>query len=181
MGSVASRNYQIDILKLALSIFVFLSHTNVFIDPNTSVRLPESLGWVSVHFFFMISGFLMIKSCSKINCFEGAAGKCAFEFVINKFKKISVSYWIATILLVIVTCLCRTHLHDPIKINEVMIKMIPELLAVNNAGVLLEYNSPVWYISAMLLVMLPLSYLLIRNKDLYIYVFSPISALFLPV
>ncbi len=38
-------------------------------------------------------------------------------------------------------------------------------------------NTITWYISAMLLVMLPLSYLLIRKRSFFLYIFSPAAAL----
>lgn len=38
------------------------------------------------------------------------------------------------------------------------------------------YN-PIWYLSAMLIVMLPLAYMLFRNKDFTCYVFAPLAAI----
>lgn len=50
-------------------------------------------------------------------------------------------------------------------------------MGVNAAGFQALYNGVVWYISAMLIVMLPMCYLLIKNKDFFIYVLSPLAAL----
>ncbi len=58
------------------------------------------------------------------------------------------------------------------------VRVIPELLGVTQAGIGLMYNSPTWYLSAMFIVMLPLSYLFLRNPNLYLYVLAPIGGLF---
>ncbi len=59
------RNYQIDVLKFACAICVFFSHTLGFkeVEKGTSVHAYfDHLGWISVHIFFVISGFLMVKN-----------------------------------------------------------------------------------------------------------------------
>ncbi len=58
------------------------------------------------------------------------------------------------------------------------IRVIPELLGVTQSGIGLMYNSPTWYLSAMFIVMLPLSYLFLKNQNLYLYVLAPIAGLF---
>lgn len=170
----ASRNYQIDVLKLFLSLLVFVNHSRVFIGSNTGIRIPDTLGWISVHFFFMISGFLLIKSLYSKNINAPEAGVFSFNYVLNKFKRIALSYWTATAIFIALRCIVTVYQHNALDISDIIIKAIPELFAVNNAGVRLEYNSPTWYISAML----PLSYLMIRNKNFFVYVFSPTAALF---
>lgn len=62
---------------------------------------------------------------------------------------------------------------------DIIIRAIPESLGLTNSGLTVEYNCAVWYISAMLLVMMPLCYLFIKKKDFFIYIFAPIAALFL--
>lgn len=57
------RNYQIDVLKLFFCFMVFLSHTTVFINENTRADfIPPGCGWLPVHFFFIVSGYLMVNS-----------------------------------------------------------------------------------------------------------------------
>ena len=61
-----------------------------------------------------------------------------------------------------------------------MVRSLSEVFAVSAVGIGLEttFNSLVWYISAMLITMLPLSFLLIKSKDFFLYIFSPLTALF---
>lgn len=58
-----------------------------------------------------------------------------------------------------------------------MISAIPELFGVTQSGIDIRYNLVLWYISAMLITMLPLVYMLVKNKDFFLYVFSPLAAL----
>ncbi|MCH5207656.1 MAG: hypothetical protein J1F04_02130 [Oscillospiraceae bacterium] len=51
------------------------------------------------------------------------------------------------------------------------------MFLVSNSGILIEYNSPTWYLSAMFICMLPLAYMLYRHRDFTLYVFSPLAAL----
>ncbi len=92
------RNYQIDVLKMVMAVFVFFCHTVVLLDSPVRENLSErydAFGWVSVHIFFVISGFLMMKSLSKRNYDQENAGRNTIRFVINKFKPIALPYWIA--------------------------------------------------------------------------------------
>lgn len=66
--------------------------------------------------------------------------------------------------------------YDPL---DYIIRAIPELLALGDTRLNFPFNPPGWYISAMLIAMLPMCYMLIRNRDFYIYVFSPIAAILL--
>lgn len=57
-----------------------------------------------------------------------------------------------------------------------MVNEIPESLSLTYAGVQYENNPPAWFISCMLISMLPLYYIMIKHKDFFIYIFAPIAA-----
>lgn len=99
---VKQRNYEIDALRLLFSIFVFIHHTSVFIGENTRFSLPPTLGWISVHFFFIVSGFLMVSSVVKRNYDTENAGKHSLEFVISKFKSFAAPYLVAELIAVLI-------------------------------------------------------------------------------
>lgn len=56
-------------------------------------------------------------------------------------------------------------------------RIFPELFYVTSSGIWLDCNKPTWYISAMLICMLPLAYLLYKNRDFTLNVFAPITAI----
>ena len=166
------RNYLIDVIKFVFTILVVISHTYSFIGENTTiitVKLCSSLGWWSVHFFFIVSGMLMVNSAMKHNQKLSSGGEEAWRFVIKKFLSIAAEYWTALFIALVVFVIFNRN----ISLIEVVTRIIPEMFVMNQAGFKsLEINTASWYISAMLICMLPLYYLLITKKDLYIYVFE---------
>lgn len=171
---IGQRNYQIDVLKLFFTFTVFISHTAAFIGNNTKFVMPTGLGWVSVHFFFIVSGFLMVNTYMK-NRPDGS-GKNAVSFVIRKFCGISFEYWSA--LIICTSVYVAVVLSRNGDVGIVLESIIPEIFALGESGMYVQdINGATWYISAMLIAMLPLYYLLCKKPDFFLYVFSPLAAI----
>lgn len=95
------------------------------------------------------------------------------SYVTGKFKKISIEYITALIFVVIINLSIG-------KVPPILIpRTIPWLFAVEQTGIksTLMENMPAWYISAMLISMLPLFYMLAKNKDFFTKVFAPLTGL----
>lgn len=82
------RNYQLDFMKFIFTIGVFFSHTHELINERTNFYIPTGLGWISVHFFFVVSGLLMVDSFMRRydektieNCRGGDSGRVCAEAV----------------------------------------------------------------------------------------------------
>lgn len=172
------RNYQLDFLKLIFTFAVILAHTGNFVNENTRTWfIPKAAGWVSVHFFFIVSGLFMVNSFTKNTKNYCNASIQSFDFVLRKFRSISIEYWTALFIGMVIHIFLNIQSVD---IFQVIIRDIPEILGITNSGVITqEINGPTWYISAMLISMLPLYYMLCKNKDFFIYIFSPLCALLL--
>lgn len=155
------RNYEFDFLKFIFTICVFMSHTGVFRKENTNIILPPQFGQVSVFFFFVVSGMLMANSILKKEINTADYGKLAVMFVISKIKTLALDVYAALFVFMAVYIFT-------IPLNKIpgeLVKMVPELFFVTRAGISITYNVPGWYLSAMFLAMLPLAYLLYRNRD----------------
>lgn len=199
------RNYQIDVLKMVFTVMVFIDHTGCFtesfrtrdwsqISIDTTFAFFQHLGYVSVSAFFIISGFLMAKSLTKCNYLQDTPGKSSMSFVINKFKPMALPFWISSAMYLCTLLLYYVYVYisnaQSQDIQRVMgetakspfdlfLNVIPEFLVITNTGGLfyLNNNSATWYISAMLLAMIPLAYLFIKKKDFFVYVFSPVVSI----
>lgn len=178
------RNYQLDALKLLLAVFVFLNHSRPLIGENTrffSNGYVNCLGAISVQIFFVISGFLMVHSASKKTFDPTNAGKTALQMTVSKFKQFAGQYW-AALLIAVVIYVYVTKTNPAFTGKDILwiiLNEIPEIFAVNLAsGDPIRLNIPCWYISAMLLVLPVFYYLYIRFKDFFLYIFSPLAALF---
>ena len=145
---------------------------------NTRIAiLPIDTGWWVVHTFFVISGFMMINSCEKHKEEQSSdIPKSALDFVLNKAKGMACVYTVSCVLYYLIFAIVRLSAGEEIYI----FRFITELLGLESAfdrGYM--FNGPVWYISAMLVAMLPLAAILKKNRSLYIYVFAPLLALLL--
>lgn len=177
----AKRNYQLDVLKLFLAMIVFVSHTEKFVGENTTgvtVNWLGLLGWMSVFCFFVISGMLMANSFDNKES-DLPPGKQAFDYVIKKFMGLSSKYWTALLIGVIVFIISYIYLGTPQMILQLIGQIVPEAFCLNLCGIVgIEVNVATWYISAMLICMLPLAYFLAKNKSFFYYVMAPCIALF---
>lgn len=165
------RNYELDFFRLVFALLVFIYHTNPFIGKNTRVVLPPDLGAGAVHFFFILSGMFMANSIVK----RGVTGNCAklsIGFVLNKFKSFAPEYFAA--LFIGVTA--KVVFSDG-GIMVRLARMFPEIFCVYASGVWYNNNAATWYLSAMLICMLPLAYLLYAKRDLTLYVIAPLVSI----
>ena len=175
------RSYQLEVMKLFFAAMVFLSHTNTFIGENTTFVIPHAAGVWAVFFFFIVSGMLMVNSRMCQDAETHSPAEAASVYVTKRLKRLLNPYWSALFLNYVVFrvfILLRgenLYLVDSIKV----ITQVLFLSATSLDSFLL--NSPAWYISAMLIVMLPFYYLLTKSKDTYLYIFAPLTAILLYV
>lgn len=175
-----ARNYQLDFLKLIFTFFVFISHAGTFFT-NKNTRIPfeiswTSFGYVSVHAFFVISGLLMINTLSKKAPVPEKAGENALGFVIRKYKGIALPYLVVLVINIFVFF----NVNGSDAGIQKLPHLVPEIFSLSQGGTnIAMINGHTWYISAMLVAMLPLSYLLLKNKDFYINILAPLGALLL--
>ena len=164
-------NYELDVLKLFFSLLVFLSHTDTFLNSDTAFQLPYALGTWSVHFFFIVSGLLMVNSYMK-NPPTAGPELGAYSYVRKRVLSLLTPYLIALFINYFIF----------VKISGFSLisfsRLLPQIFFLTATSLDdFSLNSPAWYISAMVLLMLPLYYLLCRNSKFYLYIFSPLMAI----
>lgn len=174
---MSNRNYQLDFIKLISAILIFLCHTQWWASSNASIITPQwlnGIGNITVRIFFIISGLLMANSIANANV-DGNWGHSAILFVLKKFKKIMWPVWIS----IVITLLIDLWFNHVGMSEAVMqgFKAIPELCMISTAGFGDTHNTPLWFLSAMFICMLPYSYLLYAKRDFTLYVFSPLTAI----
>ena len=106
---------------------------------------------------------------------RGVTGNCAklsIGFVLNKFKSFAPEYFAA--LFIGVTA--KVVFSDG-GIMVRLARMFPEIFCVYASGVWYNNNAATWYLSAMLICMLPLAYLLYAKRDLTLYVIAPLVSI----
>ncbi len=172
---VKQRNYELDFFKLVFSIFVFTAHT-IYITPNTISDSPlfGTLGFTAVFYFFIVSGMMMLNSRSQPES-SGKAGESALNFVFRRIRNIIDKYWIALAF----SIASYIYIYNEGFVKP-LLKSIPEILLLEESGVYsFVSNGPTWYISALFIAMLPLAYVMKRNRDFYVNIFAPVTAILL--
>ena len=109
----------------------------------------------------------IVKRGATRNCAELSIG-----FVLNKFKSFAPEYFAA--LFIGVTA--KVVFSDG-GIMVRLARMFPEIFCVYASGVWYNNNAATWYLSAMLICMLPLAYLLYAKRDLTLYVIAPLVSI----
>ena len=186
MGNdILQRNYSLDFFKLLFALGIVFCHTSLFVTADTvlvNYAMLEAAGWIGVHFFFVVSGMLMVASFMRHEQNTALPGKQAFDFVIRKLKSIGWWYWVSLAIgfVLYIWNLCFSGNIEDVgtEVFYAFLKNLPEVFGITETGYAPMYTNPTWYISAMLLVMLPAYYLLVKNQQLVIYVLSPLTALF---
>ena len=171
-------NNKVNFLKFAFSILIVVRH---FLGQYSGVYEGEIFelwskhgsyfGLFGVTFFFIVSGYFMTAAAMKApdtNCAEQAIG-----YVLGKYKKQFRVYFAALLFAFIFYCITT-----PAENRTAMYSVLVELFALQCSGLPCELlNAPTWYISAMLIAMLPLYFLNTRYKKTYLNVIAPLGAL----
>lgn len=124
---------------------------------------PFCVGSLAVEFFFLVSGYLLMKSISKIKERGEAANVSAWQFLGHKVQaflpEVVIAYFM-TLILSVAFCPCS--------LAELVYKIpggfVGDLLMLKCTGLVpwIGYNGVVWYLSSMLLCMAVLFPLLRR-------------------
>lgn len=167
---IEERNYYIDFLKFIFSIGIVLYHSWTF--TGVFGEGWAGRGYFGVEFYFIVTGYLFIKSFEKSKKEE--FGKSSLKFVFNKVKPL--------LLMIILTWIFGYFLlyrMDGFKTEIIFSNSnISELLLFNFVGFGLNINSALWYLGVMLLViflMYPFAY---KFKKTYNYYIAPLIVFF---
>ena len=163
------RNYELDFFRLVFALLIFIYHTRYFSE-DVARLLPPQLGAGSVHFFFVLSGMLMANSIVKRGETQNCA-KASIQFVLNKYKGFALPF-IATLAIGFAQNVLIAGKGFGLRLT----KLFPELFCVYSTGMWMNNSYASWYLSAMLICMLPFVYLLYAKRDLTLYVIAPLTA-----
>lgn len=173
-----SRNGKIEFLRFVFALIIMLHHSRALVGDEQCIFLGGSLG---VDFFFLVSGYLMMKTVEKMERVHGAptaVGQETTQFLFNKIKAILPEHVVSFVIGFLVICILqRKGLHNSFSL---LISSTWEFLLVKMSGITDGYiNGVTWYISSMLLCMAILYPLLRGKKDITLHVIAPLCVLFL--
>ncbi len=174
---VKSRNGKIDFYKFIFSIVIILYHFGCAIEYDCNYTLFQK-GYISVEFFFIISGFLFARSLSKYEYNKETIIKTDLSFIWKKYKSFF-PYHIFMCVLTFIVCTIKHHW----TINKLIFKIInsiPNIFLFQMGGMeKMDWAHHEWYLSAMLIVMFILVPIIIRFRKYYFYYVAPILTIFI--
>ncbi len=180
MKNEQKRTGNMDFWKFIFSIVIVLYHSVYLLEPAKRWDSYSLLrgGNIGVEFFAIVSGFLMAASAAKkgeIGSYS-ELGEETFHFIIRKIKVFFAYYCIAFILNFFII-----ELYTPgtVITAENTAYSIWGLLLMRMSGVHGYYPvAPAWYLSAMLLIMLPMYPLLRKYKKSFTHIIAPMAVIF---
>ena len=174
MSNTKTRNGAIDLMRLVFCIGILFRHVVAALPDGTSFILPRSA--LSVEFFFLVSGYLMVVSAKR---YLSAGPKLSVGMATAGYmkKKVNSLMPVAVIapILSFVVMQCTKGVTPVVFIKKALLEIWRPLLLVE-AG--FGATNEIWYLSAMLLVMLALYPVLIKHFDLFVRVIAPLTGVF---
>lgn len=172
------RNNELDLLKLFFTIIVFLVHAQYVVGSDKTPALVPK-GFLSVEFFFMVSGYFMALSASRGTISEKGLFVENIRFNLDKISKFYPQYLIAFLiafflrnLVAMENSLSETLFNGLFTSGEVFLQAA--------AGIphrRYYYNGPTWYLSAMVLAMFVLYPMARKNPKRFNTYIAPILVL----
>ncbi len=172
--SIKDKNNEIYILKFIFAMVILLNHSKYLVSDE--LRSTKTLlfynGSLAVEFFFIVSGYYFAKSCL-------GGYVQPYKLMLRKVKAFllpsCISYLIA---------FCGVHIVNKnvafSSIIKDLLRSIYEPVLLRNAGFSgIYYNGPAWYLSALLLAMALVIIPLYKYKENYLYIVSPLVAIFI--
>ncbi|MBQ3015190.1 MAG: acyltransferase [Clostridia bacterium] len=158
------RNGYIDIIKFLFAIIIAEFHLNSGLFPG---------GRLAVEGFFMITGFLMLKSAEQKKDLEKNIGCSSLNFLKRKYEALFYTLFPSVVLSFIVISVYRETLFVE------AIKRIPllifEIIPLNSLGFNGEYVIGVsWYLSSMFVALAVLYPLSIKFKQIFTLIICPL-------
>ena len=165
------RNGFISLLKFVFSLIVVVFHCHL-IFRGTKVFLLSKRGYLAVEFFFIVSGFYYMQGIEKNEKSKKNIYLLNFENTIKRFKR----FVPITLISGILTCLIAFILKS-IKLSNVLLSIYNSIL-LGIVGVGYNLNVPIWYLSAIIVIMFLLYPIIRKNKERYIYYIAPLIIVF---
>lgn len=168
------RNGKIDLFRFLFSVAIAIFHF------NCSVKYPNEIfskAYIAVEFFFLVSGYLMAKSISKLDKQNNIdVVKESLTFMKNKY----LSFFPYHIFIVVITVAAwipyfNLSLTDwAVKVaNAIPAFLLLQMFGFNSA----DWLFPEWYLSAMIIVMFILTPVMIKYRRIYSYYIAPVVSL----
>lgn len=163
--TLVRRNGFIELLRFIVCMYVCIHHYAYDWSPS---------GYLGVDFFFVLSGFLLMRHFNANENDGVSPGKAALQYTRGRYRRLLPHYMFTFLLSVILTQMIAHSVTLPSLISN----NLWELLLLEGAGfsdnLMIE---PGWYCSSLILAGYLVYFLLKKCKENYLYFIAPVSLL----
>lgn len=174
--SVNRRNGKIEFLRFLFAFIIVFHHSRALLGDEKCIFLGGSL---AVDFFFIVSGYLMMKTIEKqklSNIYDMDLGKETILFIWKKFKSVYPDVLIAWIIAVCFVSYAKDNTF--VEMMKLFVDSVFEVTLLKMSGLsIATVNGVTWYISSMLLCMIVLYPIIRKYHDMMVHVGLPLIVL----
>ena len=174
------RNALIDWVKLVYAIPILLVHSNHLVQGTYNWKNATIMpgGYLTVEFFFIVSGYFMAASVAKKVIPSRSVGVETIRYILHRIS-IILPYYLVAFAFGFICAHALTPFTAKSILKDLANSFFP-FIRVNMSG--LNAYDPIgtaWYLSAMFLATMVLYPMLCRYKDMFINIIAPLITLFL--
>lgn len=164
------KNVKVEFLRFLSAILIMLCH--MYMLDGSLVDWPFKGGYIAVEFFFFLTGYFTVAHWDKLKKAEDFttenAAQYATKYMAQKILKV-VPY---TTLTFIITYSYFFILNNDISIRKSLVSAaVWDFLLLQTTGLsFYNYIQPIWYISALLIVLPVFSFICIKFNDEFKYI-----------
>lgn len=177
MAGKRKHNPTIALWKFLFSLLVLWRHAEIMNPEFAKARFNFIGGSIAIFFFFIVSGYLMTQSALKVivNEYDEKAWQLTPKYIWEKVKAFFPFVFVAIVASMAVYIMQGKIIKAPVLVNSFFdFAIIPQVFITHQRFLGIE-----WYISAMLVGMMILYPLIVKYKRKFLYLVSPLIALFL--
>lgn len=165
------KNFAVEAWRFIFCIIICLYHFLGY-GGAQEAGMPFKGGYLAVEFFFIVSGFLLMQHFEQKASTEDflRPEKAAAEYFGKKYLRLFPHH---AFTLIILAVLCLTMVGY--SVTKVVTVGFWEFFMLGQFGFGAKsmINTPAWYVSALLIASFVIYYLLLRNRQRFLYFFAP--------
>lgn len=175
-GESRRRNRSIEFFRYLFSLFIFIMHFRWYGNfPGEHGQFNGS--YIAVEFFFVVSGCFLAAHAEKCRG-SASAERLTLRYMCGRFARILPAYWLSMLIFLTVQALCQapsSPMDAALHAGSTLLNGWTDalLLQIFRRPSAIDYYT--WYISAMLWGAMPVYYLLLKCRRLFMRVLAPLA------
>ena len=169
------RNYTVEFYRFITIIFIAIFHFGI--QYTGKFHWPKG-GYLGVEFFFILSGFFLMREANKDKIKGESDSKLSVNYLLSKLKRLYPDYLL--IILIFIFCnIFKDKLFSAKYVFEWLYKEIWELLFLHDFGIPDIHMSvtSTWFLSSLVINSYLIYYLILKNKDLFVGFIAPVTTI----